>query len=115
MSQVRACAGESIIGLRGPGRFRTECRALDRARARGGPTWLPDPRWIRGGTDVKTNPYRSHPIAGAVAAAFVTAALMASVVESFEPAKLSRFYERDGHADTIALERRADEGGSGNA
>jgi hypothetical protein len=64
---------------------------------------------------VKTNPYRSHPIGGAVAAALVTAALMASVVESFEPAKLLRFYERDGRADIVALERRADDGGSGNA
>jgi len=64
---------------------------------------------------VNTNPYRSHPVAAAVAAAFVTAALMASVVESFEPAKLLRFYERDAHGDIVALERRADETGSGSA
>jgi len=61
---------------------------------------------------VKTNPYRSHPVAAALAAAFVTAALMASVVESFEPAKLLRFYERDTNGNIVALERRADETGS---
>jgi hypothetical protein len=64
---------------------------------------------------VKTNPYRSHPVAGALAAAFVTAALMASVVESFEPAKLLRFYERDANGHIVALERRTDGTGSGPA
>ena len=64
---------------------------------------------------MNSNPYRSHPVAAALAAAFVTAALMASVVESFEPAKLLRFYERDTHGDIVALERRTDGTGSGAA
>ena len=64
---------------------------------------------------MNTNPYRSHPVAAALAAAFVTAALMATVVESFEPAKLQRFYEQDGHANTVAMERRADEKAPGSA
>jgi hypothetical protein len=59
-----------------------------------------------------SNPYRSHPVAAALAAAFVTAALMASVVESFEPAKLLRFYERDANGDIVALDRRVDEAGA---
>ncbi len=37
---------------------------------------------------MKTNQYRSHSIAAALAATFVTTVLVSSLVESFEPAQL---------------------------
>ena len=54
---------------------------------------------------MKTNQYRSHSIAAALAATFVTTVLVSSLVESFEPAKLLRI---DGKASetVIALDRR---------
>jgi hypothetical protein len=39
---------------------------------------------------MKTNQYRSHSIAAALAATFVTTVLVSSLVESFEPAQLLR-------------------------
>lgn len=56
---------------------------------------------------MKSNQYRSHPIAAAVAAAVCTAALLGTVIESFEPAKLRRFYENTSGDQVVALERRA--------
>jgi hypothetical protein len=58
---------------------------------------------------VKNNQYRSHSVGAAVAAAIVTTVLVASLVESFEPAQLLRF---EGNAKTdpiVALDRRVDE------
>jgi len=54
---------------------------------------------------MKTNPYRSHSVTAALAAAVVTTVLVSSLVESFEPAQLIRF-ERDAAGDLIALDRR---------
>jgi hypothetical protein len=59
---------------------------------------------------MKTNQYRSHSIAASFAAAIVTTVLVASLVESFEPARLQQF-NRDANGDLIvALERRAPAG-----
>ena len=59
---------------------------------------------------MKTNPYRSHSIVAAVAASLVTTVLVASLVESFEPARLIQF-NRDANGDLIvALERRSPSG-----
>ncbi len=56
---------------------------------------------------MKTNPYRSHSTAAALAATIVTTVLVGSLVESFEPARLLQL-ERNSSADqVIALERRA--------
>jgi hypothetical protein len=56
---------------------------------------------------MKTNPYRSHSTAAALAATIVTTVLVASLVESFGPARLLQI-ERKSNADqVIALERRA--------
>jgi hypothetical protein len=54
---------------------------------------------------MKTNQYRSHSIAAALAATFVTTVLVSSLVDSFEPAKLLRI---NGMASetVIALDRR---------
>ena len=54
---------------------------------------------------MKTNQYRSHSIAAALAATFVTTVLVSSLVESFEPAQLLRI---DGQPSetVIALDRR---------
>ncbi len=55
---------------------------------------------------MKTNPYRSHSVAAALAATIVTTVLVGTLVESFEPAQLLQF-ERDATGDQIvALERR---------
>ncbi len=55
---------------------------------------------------MKTNQYRSHSIAAALAATLVTTVLVSSLVESFEPAQLLRI-EGEGASDTvIALDRR---------
>lgn len=60
---------------------------------------------------MKTNPYRSHSTAAALAATIVTTVLVASLVESFEPARLLQF-ERNAGAPIVALERRAPAGPS---
>ncbi len=61
---------------------------------------------------MKTNPYRSHSTAAALAATIVTTVLVASLVESFEPARLLQF-DRDANSGPIvALERRAPAGPS---
>ena len=57
---------------------------------------------------MKTNQYRSHSIAAAVAATIVTTVLVASLVESFEPAQLLRFDDRATGNPIVALDRRAD-------
>jgi hypothetical protein len=61
---------------------------------------------------MKTNPYRSHSVAAALAATIVTTVLVGSLVESFEPAQLIQF-DRDPAGDLIvALERRTPSGTS---
>lgn len=61
---------------------------------------------------MKTNQYRSHSVAAALAATIVTTVLVASLVESFEPAQLIQF-DRDAAGDlVIALERRGPAGAS---
>jgi hypothetical protein len=61
---------------------------------------------------MKTNPYRSHSVAAALAATIVTTVLVASLVESFEPARLIQF-DRAANGDlAIALERRHPAGAS---
>jgi hypothetical protein len=59
---------------------------------------------------MKTNPYRSHSVGAALAAAIVTTVLVASLVESFEPAQLLRFADGATASPTVALDRRADAG-----
>ena len=61
---------------------------------------------------MKTNPYRSHSVAAAVAATLVTTVLVASLVESFNPSQLIQL-NRDANGDLIvALERRSPSGSS---
>lgn len=55
---------------------------------------------------MKTDPYRSHSIVAAVAAALVTTALVAAVVESLNPAALKRIEARSGADITVVLARR---------
>jgi hypothetical protein len=55
---------------------------------------------------MKTNRYRSHSIAAALAATFVTTVLVASLVESFEPTQLLRIAGGDAGETVIALDRR---------
>ena len=55
---------------------------------------------------MKTNQYRSHSIAAALAATFVTTVLVSSLVESFEPAQLLRL-EGKASETVIALDRRS--------
>ena len=54
---------------------------------------------------MKTNQYRSHSIAAALAATFVTTVLVSSLVESFEPSQLLRI-EGKASETVIALDRR---------
>ena len=54
---------------------------------------------------MKTNQYRSHSIAAALAATFVTTVLVSSLVQSFEPAQLLRI-EGQASETVIALDRR---------
>lgn len=54
---------------------------------------------------MKTNQYRNHPVAAALAATFITTVLVSSLVESFEPAQLLRI-EGQASETVIALERR---------
>jgi hypothetical protein len=58
---------------------------------------------------MKTNPYRSHSVTASLAAAIVTTALVASLVEAFEPAQLIQI-DRAANGDLIALERRTPAG-----
>lgn len=58
---------------------------------------------------MKTNPYRSHSVAGAVVAALVTTVICASLVESFEPQQLLQLSETANADQTIAQARRADD------
>ena len=55
---------------------------------------------------MKTNPYRSHSIAAALAAAVVTTVLVSSLVESFEPAQLYQFARKADPELAVALARR---------
>ena len=55
---------------------------------------------------MKTNQYRSHSIAAALAATFVTTVLVSSLVQSFEPAQLLRIDGQAAPETVIALERR---------
>jgi hypothetical protein len=57
---------------------------------------------------MKTNQYRSHSVAAAVAAALVTTVLVASLVESFEPSQLLRFNDGASADLTVAQARRGD-------
>jgi hypothetical protein len=58
---------------------------------------------------MKTNQYRSHSVAAALAATIVTTVLVASLVESFEPAQLLRFDDGATANPIVALDRRADQ------
>ena len=59
---------------------------------------------------MKTNPYRSHSIAAALAATFVTTVLLGSLVESFEPAQLIQLAGKANGDLIVALERRSPSG-----
>ena len=56
---------------------------------------------------MKSNPYRRHSIAAALAATFVTTVLVSSLVQSFEPAQLLRIDGQAAPETVIALERRS--------
>lgn len=56
---------------------------------------------------MKTNQYRSHSFAAALAATFVTTVLVSSLVDSFEPAQLLRLDGKSARETVIALERRS--------
>jgi hypothetical protein len=56
---------------------------------------------------MKSNQYRSHSVGAALAATIVTAVLVATLVESFEPAQLLRFADGAADAPIVALDRRA--------
>lgn len=55
---------------------------------------------------MKTNQYRSHSVAAALAATIVTTVLVGTLVESFEPAQLIQFDRDAAGEQTVALERR---------
>jgi hypothetical protein len=55
---------------------------------------------------MKTKQYRSHSIAAALAATFVTTVLVSSLVQSFEPARLLRIEGGSAPEAVIALDRR---------
>jgi hypothetical protein len=57
---------------------------------------------------MKTNQYRSNSIAAAVAATLVTTVLVASLVESFEPAQLFRLNDEASRDQIVAEARRAE-------
>lgn len=59
---------------------------------------------------MKTNSYRSHSVAASFAAAIVTTLLVASLVESFEPATLLEIDRRSNGDLIAALERPAPAG-----
>ena len=55
---------------------------------------------------MKTNPYRRHSVAAALAAALVTTVLAGSIVEGFNPADLGRAAASQGSDTLIAQARR---------
>jgi hypothetical protein len=55
---------------------------------------------------MKTNPYRNHSVAAALAAALVTTVLAGSIVEGFNPAEIGRAAASQGSDTLIALARR---------
>jgi hypothetical protein len=55
---------------------------------------------------MKTNPYRSHSVAAALAATIVTTVLVASLVESFDPAQLIQFSRKANPELAVALAGR---------
>ena len=55
---------------------------------------------------MKTKQYRSHSIAAALAATFVTTVLVSSLVESFEPGRLLPLEGDTARETVIALDRR---------
>jgi len=55
---------------------------------------------------MKTNPYRRHTTVAAIAATLVTTVLVATLVESFEPAKLFRLESQANSEATVAALRR---------
>ncbi len=55
---------------------------------------------------MKTNPYRSHSVAAALAAAVVTTVLVSTLVESFEPAQLYQFSRKADPEIAVAPARR---------
>jgi hypothetical protein len=61
---------------------------------------------------MKSNQYRSHSVAAALAATIVTTVLVGTLVESFEPAQLIQFDRKAADDQTIALERRTPSGPS---
>jgi len=64
---------------------------------------------------MKTNQYRRHSVAAAVAAAIVSTVIVASLVESFQPAQLLRYADGASGSPMVALDRRADADGSRQA
>ena len=61
---------------------------------------------------MKTNQYRSHSVAAAVAATIVSTLIVASLVELFKPAQLLRYADGAAGNPIVALNRRADADGS---
>lgn len=55
---------------------------------------------------MKSNQYRNHSIAAALAATFVTTVLVSSLVESFEPGRLLQIEGDTAPETVIALDRR---------
>lgn len=60
---------------------------------------------------MKSNPYRRHSVAAAVAAAVVTTALVGALSESLNPSRLFQASERAAGNPTVALVRRAEPAG----
>jgi hypothetical protein len=57
---------------------------------------------------MKSNQYRTRPIAAALAATFVTTVLVSSLVESFEPSQLLRLDANTTSEQATATARRQD-------
>jgi hypothetical protein len=55
---------------------------------------------------MKTNQYRSHTVAAALAATIVTTVLVGTLVESFEPAQLIQFDGNVAGDQIVAFVRR---------
>ncbi len=64
---------------------------------------------------MKTKQYRSHSVAAALAATIVSTVIVTSLVESFKPAQLLRYADAAAGNPIVALDRRADAGGSRQA
>jgi len=56
---------------------------------------------------MNANRYRSHPIAAAIAATFVTTMLVSTLVDSFEPAQLIQLDKRAAGDQVVAALRRS--------